>query len=86
MMNVIDQVATTHALAAGFAEGNPVMAGLIAADPRLAAFAKLTSIALVSAGVWRLRHYRAILQIGIFMFAVFTGALLIHLYDAAFYY
>lgn len=86
VMNLFDLLATTRALAAGLAEGNPVMAGLIATDPGLAAFVKIGVIAVVSAGVWRLRRYRVVLQVGLFMFAVFEAVLLVHYYYAASFY
>ncbi|HEY3318809.1 MAG TPA: DUF5658 family protein [Coriobacteriia bacterium] len=86
VMNLLDQLATTRALAAGASEGNPVMAGLIAADPRLAAVVKLAVIAGVSAGVWSLRRYRAILQVGVFVFLVFAAVLLLHYAGSAFFY
>lgn len=86
VMNVIDQLATTQALSAGFSEGNPVMAALISHDPRLAAVLKVLAILLVSAGIWRLRRYRLILQVAVLMFALFAGVLVLHVYGAALYY
>jgi hypothetical protein len=86
VMNVLDQVATTRALAIGFTEGNPVMAALIAFDPRFAAVVKITAVLAVTTGIWSLRRYRLILQVGVFMFAAFAFVMLVHFYGAAFYY
>jgi hypothetical protein len=86
VLNLLDQLATTRALAAGFEEGNPVMASLIAWDPRLAAVVKLVTVLGVSFGVWRLRRYRIVLQAGVFTFLVFAGVMLIHFYGSAFCY
>lgn len=86
VLNLLDQLATTRALAAGFTEGNPVMAGLIAFDPRLAAIVKLVAVAGVTAAVWRLRRYRVILQVALFMFALFAGVMLLHFYGSAFFF
>lgn len=86
VMNIIDQLATTQALAAGHSEGNPVMAALIAHDPRVAAVVKVLAILLVTAGIWRLRRYRLILQVAVLMFALFAGVLVLHVFGAALYY
>lgn len=86
VMNVLDQLATQRALAAGFTEGNPVMASLIAYDPRVAFLFKILAVLGVSVGVWSLRRYRLILQVGVLMFGVFAGVLLVHFYGSAFCY
>lgn len=86
VMNLLDQLATTRALSAGFAEGNPVMAALIATDPRLAAAVKVGAVLAVTSAVWTLRRYRAILQAAIFMFILYAAVLLVHFYGAAFCY
>ncbi len=86
VLNLLDQLATTRALAAGFGEANPVMAGLISFDPRLAAIVKITAIAGVSGGVWALRRYKVILEVGVLMLLVFTAVLLIHFAGSAFFY
>jgi hypothetical protein len=86
VMNVLDQLATTRALAMGFTEGNPVMAALIAYDPRVAAAVKIVAVVSVTLGIWSLRRYKLILQVGVFMFAAFAFVMLVHFYGAAFYY
>jgi hypothetical protein len=86
VMNLLDQLATSSALAAGFREGNPVMASLISADPRLAAMVKLLSVLAVSLGIWKLRRYRMILQVALFTFALFCATMLVHFYGHAFFY
>lgn len=86
VMNLLDQLATTRALQAGFTEGNPVMAALIAADPRLAAGMKIGAVLAVTLAVWTLRRYRAILQAAVLMFILYAAVLLVHFYGAAFFY
>lgn len=86
VMNVLDQLATTNALRAGFTEGNPVMAALIATDPALAATVKIAAVVAVTATVWMLRRYRAILQAAVVMFVLYAAVLLVHYYGSAFFY
>jgi hypothetical protein len=85
VLNLLDQRATATALAAGFSEGNPVMAALISADPRLAAVVKVAAVAGASVALWNLRQYRAILRTAVLVFAVFSAVLLWHVLGAALY-
>jgi hypothetical protein len=85
VLNVLDQAATGRALAAGFTEGNPVMAALISYDPMVAAGVKLLAVLGVTVSVWMLRRYRVVLQVGVLTFALFTAVLLWHFYGATLY-
>lgn len=60
------------------AEGNPVLASLIAFDPYAAALFKVGVIALVTAGIWRWRKYRAILGVALFALVLYAGIIAYH--------
>ena len=86
VLNLLDQLATTRALSAGFSEGNPVMAALIANDPGMAAVVKIGAVLAVTSAVWMLRRYRAILRSAVIMFLLYAAVMLVHYYGSAFCY
>jgi Domain of unknown function (DUF5658) len=86
VINVIDQVATTRALASGFSEGNPVMASLISANPSVAAFLKIAIVLAVTVTVWVLRREKHALEVAVFAASVFAVVLAIQTWGLLFYY
>jgi hypothetical protein len=60
-LSLADLTLTQRALGAGAIEANPIMAALFEFDASIAAATKLSLSALVVAGLWLLRRYRAAL-------------------------
>lgn len=78
--NVADFVLTARALAVGSREINPVMRALFAADPLLAGVFKIATGLAVTLVIWRLRRFRLILQLGLFVFFLYVALIAYHLY------
>lgn len=71
LLSAADFGLTAAALAQGGVELNPVMARLFAIGPLAAAAFKACVLALVLLVVWKMRHYRRILELAL-------GVLLLH--------
>jgi hypothetical protein len=74
-LSAADWYFTLRALENGATEANPVLSGLLARDPQLAAVFKFGMIAAISAVIWMGRRYRLILATG--LIALFTYSLVI---------
>ena len=87
VMNLLDQLATTRALAAGLHRGQPRDGGAASRPtPAWPPRSRSRRSSPSPSAVWTLRRYRAILQVAVFMFVVFAAVLLVHFYGAALYY
>jgi hypothetical protein len=75
VLSAADWYFTLRALEHGATEANPVLNGLLARDPHLAAVFKFGMILTISAVIWMGRRYRLVLATG--LVAVFTYSLVI---------
>ena len=86
VLNVLDQLATERAIAAGSTEANPLLGALMAQDPVTAAGVKILAVLAVTLVVWELRRYRIVLQVGVLTFVLFASVLLWHYLGASLVY
>ena len=80
LMSAADGALTTIELASGLArEGNPVFGHLISLSPQLASVFKVGIMLAVSVGIWRGRHYKAILILAPLTAGLYAALLAYHL-------
>lgn len=80
VFSLVDGVLTTAELSTGLArEGNPVFGHLIRVSPYFAGVFKITVMLAVSVGIWRGRHYRAILMLAPITAGLYAAVLAYHL-------
>lgn len=85
-LNVLDYVFTIAALSAGFREGNPVMAVLVASNPGLAALFKLGIVGVATAIMWRFRRYRSVITGSLFVLGGYIALIGYHIYGMLRFY
>lgn len=86
LLNVADFVFTLKALAAGFAEANPIMNNLFMANPQIAGVFKITTILFVSLLIWFFRKYRLVLEVSVVFLVIYMALISYHIYNAIMYY
>jgi len=80
VFSAVDGLLTTAELASGMArEGNPVFGHLIRVSPYFAGVFKVVVMLAVSVGIWRGRHYRAILLLAPLTAGLYAALLAYHL-------
>jgi Domain of unknown function (DUF5658) len=79
VLNIADIAFTFRALDRGLPELNPVMAGLLDAGHGVAALVKIgVPVALAVAG-WRLRRFRRVIEVALFVVTLMSVVVLYHL-------
>lgn len=76
LLSVFDLLFTRSLLRLGVTEANPFMRYLLEADPARAALVKVGLVALASLVIWLLRRYRSVLQLALFLVAVYAAVVL----------
>jgi hypothetical protein len=79
LLSAADWALTLRALRHGAVEGNPLLGGLIAADPEAAAIFKAGIILVVSLMVWNGRRYRLVLATAVVGVALYALLVVYHL-------
>jgi len=80
VLSAADGLLTTAELASGLArEGNPVFGHIIQVSPYFAGLFKVVVMLAVSVGIWRGRHYRAILMLAPLTAGLYAALLAYHL-------
>jgi hypothetical protein len=86
LFNIADFLFTLKALAAGHAEGNPVMDKLFTVGPAAAGLFKITIGLIITLFVWALRRYRLVLEASILILLMYMALIAYHIYGALMFY
>ena len=79
VLSAADWYFTLRALENGATEANPVLNGLLARDPQLAALFKFGMIAAISAVIWMGRRYRLVLATGLVALVTYSLVIVYHI-------
>lgn len=78
LLSILDLVFTLWALRLGAVEANPLMRGLLDANPTLAALVKIATVAAVSGLLFAFRRYKLMLTAAIIVLMAFFCLILYH--------
>jgi Domain of unknown function (DUF5658) len=78
VLSIADWMLTLRVLEAGAAEGNPVLAAMISANPAGAFVFKLAATLGVTIALWSWRRYRAVLATAIGALLIYAGLMVYH--------
>lgn len=79
LLNVLDWRFTMIGMERGAIEANPFMAAFFGIDSLAAGLFKVAVMLTISLVIWRMRHYRRVLELTVLATVVYAGLILYHL-------